>query len=123
MPTGKQVPSAAPRVKPQLPQPGWLAISTGIQGSLDMQTGTCFRVSVRLVLLIFATVMAGNLALAQVVITPSKPAVVNPGGTFKFAANVPVAWSMLPGSKGTIDSDGTYHAPANATAQQSVGGC
>jgi hypothetical protein len=88
-----------------------------------MQTGTCFRVSVRLVLLIFATVMAGNLALAQVVITPSKPAVVNPGGTFKFAANVPVAWSMLPGSKGTIDSDGTYHAPANATAQQSVGGC
>jgi hypothetical protein len=30
---------------------------------------------------------------------------------------------MAPGGKGSIDSDGTYHAPAVVTAQQSIGGC
>jgi len=30
---------------------------------------------------------------------------------------------MAPGSKGSIDPDGTYHAPPVVTAQQSVGGC
>jgi hypothetical protein len=56
-------------------------------------------------------------------ITPSTPPVVNQGGTFKFTANVPVTWSMAPGSKGSIDSDGTYHAPAIVNSQQSMGGC
>jgi hypothetical protein len=57
------------------------------------------------------------------VITPSTPPVVNQSGTYKFTANVPVNWSIAPGSKGSIDPDGTYHAPAVVTAQQSVGGC
>jgi hypothetical protein len=30
---------------------------------------------------------------------------------------------MAPSSKGSIDSDGTYHAPAVVAAQQSIGGC
>jgi hypothetical protein len=55
-------------------------------------------------------------------IAPSVPPAVNQGATFKFTANVPVTWSMAPGSQGTIDGDGTYHAPASVKAQQSYGG-
>jgi hypothetical protein len=57
-----------------------------------------------------------------VAITPSVPPAVNQGATFKFTANAPVTWSMAPGSKGTIDADGTYHAPTSVRAQQSYGG-
>ena len=55
-------------------------------------------------------------------ISPSVPPVVYPGTTFKFTANAPVTWSMAPGNQGTIDADGTYHAPASVRAQQSYGG-
>jgi hypothetical protein len=65
---------------------------------------------------------AAFLASGKVVITPSVPQLVNQGATFKFTANVPVTWSMAPGSQGTIDADGTYHAPASVEAQQSYGG-
>jgi hypothetical protein len=58
----------------------------------------------------------------KLVITPSVPPAVNQGGNFKFTANIPVSWSMAAGSQGTIDSDGTYHAPASVKAQQSYGG-
>lgn len=60
-------------------------------------------------------------AFAQVAITPSAAPVVNQGTTFVFTANVPVTWSC-PGCAGTIDADGTYHAPASLKAQQSYGG-
>jgi len=69
------------------------------------------------------SIWTNGAAFAQVVITPSTPPVVNQGQTFKFTANVPVQWSMGRGSKGIIDPDGTYHAPATVTAQQSIGGC
>jgi hypothetical protein len=68
-------------------------------------------------------VLTGLQAFAQVVITPSTPPVVNQGQTFQFTANVPVQWSMAPGSQGTVDSNGLYHAPAVVTSQQSIGGC
>ncbi len=58
---------------------------------------------------------------AQVVITPSTPPVVNQRATFKFTANTTVIWSC-PGCAGTIDPDGTYHAPQNVKSQQSYGG-
>lgn len=58
---------------------------------------------------------------AQVVITPSAPPVVSQGATTKFTANVAVTWSC-PGCAGTIDPDGTYHAPQTVQAQQSYGG-
>jgi hypothetical protein len=49
--------------------------------------------------------------------------VVFEGATYKFISNEPVTWSMAPGSKGTIDPDGTYHAPAHVDVKQSLGGC
>ncbi len=62
-------------------------------------------------------------AQTTVVITPSSPPVVNQGKTLQFTANVPVQWSLAPGSQGSIDPDGTYHAPAKVTPQQVLGGC
>ena len=62
-----------------------------------------------------------NSVSAQVVITPSSPPTVNQGTTFKFTANVPVTWSC-PGCAGTIDADGTYHAPSSVESHQSYGG-
>jgi hypothetical protein len=64
---------------------------------------------------------SGIATFAQVVITPSTPPAVNQGTTFKFTANVPVTWSC-PGCAGTIDADGTYHAPESVKSQQSFGG-
>lgn len=58
-----------------------------------------------------------------VVITPVTPPAVTAGATFQFQANMPVTWSMAPGSLGTIDASGLYHAPASVTAKQSLGGC
>src|SRR4029077_9438746 len=74
-------------------------------------------------LLLILTVLASHSAFAQVVISPSTPPVVNQGQTYNFTANVPVQWTVAPGSKGTVDSNGIYHAPAVVTSQQSVGGC
>lgn len=58
---------------------------------------------------------------AQVMITPSSPPVVYQGTTYRFTANVPVTWSC-PGCAGTIDPDGTYHAPNSVKSNQSYGG-
>src|SRR5271165_4176882 len=62
-------------------------------------------------------------AMAQPVITPSTPPVVAEGATYKFTANVRVQWSLAPGSAGTIDADGTYHAPSHVDVNQKAGGC
>jgi Malectin domain len=56
-------------------------------------------------------------------IKPKAPPIVVEGGTFSFTADQPVTWSMAPGSKGTIDANGIYHAPAHVEAQQSLAGC
>ena len=53
----------------------------------------------------------------------SAPTVLGQGESHRFTANVPVVWSMAPGSAGSIDSDGDYHAPAQVKAKQSLGGC
>ena len=70
-------------------------------------------------LLFFALVFP---AQARVVITPAAP-VVPAGDTVKLRANTEVQWSLAPGSAGTIDSDGTYHAPRSVGAKNTVGGC
>ncbi len=74
-------------------------------------------------LILIMAALAGHSAQAQVAITPPAPPVVNQGQTYKFTAKAAVQWSVAPGSKGTIDPDGTYHAPAVVASQQSVGGC
>ena len=66
---------------------------------------------------------AGSVAAQSVVITPSSPPVVFRGGTYKFTADRPVRWSLAPGSQGTIDADGTYHASTQVRAKQQAGGC
>ena len=75
----------------------------------------------RLQFVIALILLVGAPASAQVIITPSTPPVVNQATTFKFGANTPVTWSC-PGCAGTIDADGTYHAPPTVNAQQSCGG-
>jgi hypothetical protein len=65
--------------------------------------------------------LGGVPAGAQIAITPVTPPTVNQGTTFKFTANTAVIWSC-PGCAGTIDADGTYHAPQTVKAQQSYGG-
>ena len=79
---------------------------------------------VRIQLTLLLSFLGCVAAAAQVVITPATPAVVNAGATFQFTANVPVTWSMAPGSLGTIDaSSGLYTAPPSVTAKQSYGSC
>ena len=60
-------------------------------------------------------------AIAQV-ITPAEP-IVRAGQSLRFKADRAVSWSLMPGSAGTIDPDGTYHAPASVKAPASMGGC
>lgn len=66
-------------------------------------------------------IFCGFPAFAQVTISPATAPVVYQGSTIKFTANVPVTWSC-PGCAGTIDPDGTYHAPRKVTSNQSYGG-
>src|SRR5260221_4215856 len=73
-------------------------------------------------LIVFAVILLGRIpASSQVAIPPSTPPAVNQGTTFQFTANTPVTWSC-PVCAGTIDPDGTYHAPQSVKAQQSYGG-
>jgi hypothetical protein len=60
---------------------------------------------------------------AKVNITSTTPAVVVSGGTLHLKANVPVSWALAPGSVGSIDADGSYHAPAGIAAKNVSGGC
>src|SRR5204862_105546 len=45
-------------------------------------------------------------------VTPNTTTTVYQKQTLKFTATQPVTWSLAPGSQGTIDPDGTYHAPS-----------
>ena len=74
----------------------------------------------RLLLLLFS---AATLSLAAVKISPSKPPTVPAGGTIHLTANTPVVWSLAPGSVGSIDQDGTYHAPSSVPVKHEVAGC
>lgn len=71
-----------------------------------------------LLLLVPATLVFG-----AVKITPSKAPAVPPGGVVHLTANTPVTWSLEPGSPGSIDPDGTYHAPPSVPVKHAVGGC
>lgn len=86
-----------------------------------MIRGVCNWIGIRYQIAFLLVLLAGIPASAQVLITPSAPPAVNEGTTFKFAANVPVTWSC-PGCAGSVDPDGTYHAPQSVTPQQSYGG-
>ena len=81
----------------------------------------CSLVRARHRITLFLTLLVAIAAQAQVTITPTTPPVVNQASTFKFTANVPVVWSC-PHCMGTIDPDGTYHAPQSVKSQQSYGG-
>src|SRR5262245_24221501 len=52
-------------------------------------------------------------------VSPTHP-IVEQGTSVKFRADEEVTWKVTGG--GTIEADGTYHAPANFTAPQSLGG-
>jgi hypothetical protein len=60
---------------------------------------------------------------AEVVITPSKQVTATSGTTVHFKANAQVTWSLLPGSAGSIDQNGDYHAPANIEVNDNLAGC
>lgn len=66
---------------------------------------------------------AGSALRGGVVIKPGTPITVPVGTSLKFSANVPVRWSLEPGSAGSVDSDGTYHAPQSIPVKVVVGGC
>jgi hypothetical protein len=75
---------------------------------------------------VYSIVIAATMPLAlcaAVTITPSRPPAVVQGGTIKFSSNVPVTWSLAPGSAGSIDQTGTYRAPFGVTPKNSFGGC
>ncbi len=59
--------------------------------------------------------------VAQIV-KPADP-IVQAGTQIRFTANAPVKWSLLPGSSGNIDEDGTYHAPISIQSPHSMAGC
>lgn len=66
---------------------------------------------------------AGVVSAQSITIRPAAPTVVQAGETLSFGANQPVTWSLAPGSLGTIDPDGTYHAPQHIDVKQALGGC
>ena len=68
--------------------------------------------------LLFTTVLS-----ATVSVSPQKDVVVSNGGVVHFKAGESVTWSLAPGSAGTIDPDGTYHAPASIPVKNKLGGC
>lgn len=71
--------------------------------------------------LVFAPRIAS--ASTTIIIAPGDP-VVTEKGTINFTANIPVTWSLAPGSAGSINSaTGVYQAPATITANNVVGGC
>ncbi len=73
-------------------------------------------------LLFFLGGLPGTAEAQKLKITPPSP-VVEGGGTVHFSANKSVLWSLAPGSQGSIDADGTYHAPQRVKAKQSFQGC
>jgi hypothetical protein len=75
-----------------------------------------------MVFLMFQVPQGKPAKAAAPIITPGAPATVYQGQTYKFTANIPVIWSLAPGSQGTIDPDGTYHAPAKINSP-SLAGC
>jgi len=88
-----------------------------------MRTSKQFAISIQLAVVLLS--IAGLSARAQVTVSPSTPPAVNQGQTFTFTASVAggggVMWSC-PGCAGTIDANGTYHAPQLVKSQQSYGG-
>jgi Malectin domain len=86
-----------------------------------MKKKACVRMKFRYHIALLLMLVGGIPASAQVVITPSTPPVVNQGTASKFTANTAVTWSC-PGCSGTVDADGTYHAPQTVKVQQSYGG-
>ena len=60
---------------------------------------------------------------AAVSITPNAIPPVPAGGAVQLKANKSVTWSLAPGSAGSIDPNGTYHAPAVIAAKNVLGGC
>ncbi len=75
----------------------------------------------RIVRLLIIAVAASALR-ARVVVRPAAP-IVPAGTSLRFEANGPVKWSLEPGSAGSIDPDGTYHAPASVPVKNKDGGC
>jgi RHS repeat-associated protein len=55
---------------------------------------------------------SATLTLMPVIVTPSYTSVFG-GFSYRFAANVPVVWSLAPGGVGTIDQTGLYTVPIN----------
>jgi len=74
------------------------------------------------ILLLTSAALSLGLRAQNPVINPF-PA-LNGGSSYTFTANIPVSWSLAPGSKGTINpATGVYQAPAHVNVQQSHGGC
>ena len=59
-----------------------------------------------------------------IVITPGTANPMTEATTQQFEANIPVIWSLAPGSVGSIDPlTGVYTAPASIIAENTVNGC
>lgn len=81
------------------------------------------RVSALGIKLLLLGIGFGVLLSARVSIKPATPVVVAAGTALRFKANTAVRWSLAAGSVGTIDPDGTYHAPASIHVNNSMAGC
>lgn len=53
----------------------------------------------------------------------SRPAVVPAGASVQLNGGSDVRWSLAHGSVGSIDANGTYHAPASVPAKNVIAGC
>lgn len=76
--------------------------------------------------------MLNEVAGTSTTVAPPTPIVIKSGTTIpitegttqQFTANIPVSWSLAPGSVGWIDPlTGVYTAPAYITAKNTVAGC
>ncbi len=62
-------------------------------------------------------------AFARPPAKPQQGLVVSAGGSVQLKGSAGVRWSLAPGSIGSIDPDGTYHAPASVAAKNVLAGC
>ncbi len=73
-------------------------------------------------ILLFA-VFAALPALGGVSGKTSHAMAVPAGGAVRLNSSSEAHWSLAPGSAGSIDPDGTYHAPASIAAKNVIAGC
>lgn len=67
--------------------------------------------------------LVATTAAAQAAVNQPHALVVAPGAAVRLQGAAGIRWSLAPGSIGSIDPNGTYHAPTSVGAKNVLAGC